>query len=146
MIRLFTLAMLLTSGMALAQSTQMGPIGRWRTFDDRSGRERGLVAISANDGVLNGVIVSTIDPAEGRHVCEKCTDERHNKPILGLDILHGLRQDGDEWTGGHILDPETGSIYQCKLHLEDGGRKLVLRGYLGISIIGRSQTWLRADP
>ena len=146
MIRLWLVAMLLLPVLATAQTGQLEPLGHWRTFDDLTGLERGVVAISAKDGLLNGVIVSTIDPEEGRHVCEKCVGEQHNQPILGLKILHGLRQDGDEWTGGRILDPETGVVYRCKVHMEDNGRKLVLRGYLGISLLGRSQTWLRADP
>jgi uncharacterized protein (DUF2147 family) len=64
---------------------------------------------------------------------------------MGLDILTGLRADGDEWTGGEILDPDTGKVYKAKIKLTDGGKKLVLRGFIGFSLIGRSQTWVRAE-
>jgi uncharacterized protein (DUF2147 family) len=60
-----------------------------------------------------------------------------------MTILRHMHQDGDEWSGGEILDPENGKTYRAKMKLTDGGQKLVLRGYIGISIFGRSQTWLR---
>ncbi len=139
--RRLVLAWLLLSAPAHADTAS--PLGDWRTFDDRTGHERGLVRIyETNDG-LAARILGTIDPAEGQHVCEKCTDDRKNKPIIGLEILRGMHRDGDGWSGGRILDPESGSIYRCEMHLEDNGRRLVLRGYIGISLFGRSQTWLR---
>jgi uncharacterized protein (DUF2147 family) len=121
------------------------PVGSWRTFDDHTGKERGRVRIWDQDGALYGSVESTIDPEEAKRSCVKCTDDRKDKPIIGLNIIRGLRPDGQRWSGGEVLDPETGSIYRCTLRLEDGGRKLVLRGYLGVSLLGRSQTWLRAD-
>ncbi len=72
-----------------------------------------------------------------------CTDDRKDKPVQGLQIIRGMQPDGDAWTGGTILDPETGTIYRCSMHLADGGRTLVVRGYIGISLLGRSQTWIR---
>ena len=130
-------------GPAWAASRDASPVGLWRTFDDHTGRERGLVRIWEQNGRLFGSIVSTVDPAEGKRTCEKCPDDRKNSPILGLNIIRGLRPDGDQWSGGEILDPETGSIYRCSMRLEDQGRKLVVRGYIGFSLLGRSQTWLR---
>jgi uncharacterized protein (DUF2147 family) len=62
-----------------------------------------------------------------------------------MEILRHMRPDGDEWSGGEILDPETGKTYRAKMRLEDGGRKLIVRGYIGFSLFGRSQTWLRTD-
>jgi uncharacterized protein (DUF2147 family) len=64
--------------------------------------------------------------------------------VIGLDIIRGLHQDGEQWSGGEILDPENGATYRCSIRVEDGGRKLVVRGYVGFSLLGRSQTWLRA--
>lgn len=122
----------------------VSPVGLWRTFDDHTGRERGKVRIWEDRGILYGQIVAVLDPEEAKKVCVPCTDSRKDQPIIGLPIIRGLRPDGNGWSGGEILDPETGSVYRCRMHLEDSGRKLVVRGYLGISLIGRSQTWLRA--
>jgi len=129
------------AGPALAQ--QPSPVGIWRTFDDHTGLERSLVRISDTAEGLAARVVSTVDPKEGEHVCDKCTDDRRDQPIIGLEFMRGMKPDGEEWNGGRVLDPETGSVYRCEMHLEDGGRKLVLRGYIGISLLGRSQTWLR---
>ena len=118
--------------------------GLWRTFDDRTGRERAAVLIQRRGELLSGRIVGVVDPAEGARICELCQGERKDKPILGLTIITGMRPDGDHWDGGQILDPQTGSVYRCTMRLADGGRKLIVRGFVGISLFGRSQTWLRA--
>lgn len=136
------LAALLTGPVLAGPAT---PVGLWRTFDDNTGRERGLVRIWQQNGMLFGSVEGTVDPAEGNRTCEKCRDDRHGKPILGLNIIRGLKQEGDRWTGGEILDPQNGQTYRCWIRLEDAGRKLVLRGYVGISLLGRSQVWLRAQ-
>ncbi len=130
----------------IAFAAALTPVGTWRTFDDHTGRERSLIQIDDKGGVLVGRVLSTVDPADSNHVCEKCDDDRKNKPIIGLEIIRGMRKDGDEWDGGRVLDPETGSVYHGTMHMEDGGEKLVLRGYIGISLFGRSQTWVRAAP
>ncbi len=131
---------------AISAGVQAQPTvtGLWRTFDDRTGRERAAVLIQSQDGVLTGRIVSVVDPAEAARVCELCQGGRKNKPILGLTIITGMHRDGDHWGGGQILDPQTGSVYRCILRLADGGRKLIVRGFVGIALFGRSQTWLRA--
>lgn len=144
LISVAVLAILLQPGVSQGQPADgPTPVGRWRTFDDRSGQERGLVLIEEHGGMLTGRVVGILDPHEAVRVCEKCTDARKGQPILGMTILTGLRHEGDRWTGGEVLDPETGSVYHCSMRLEDGGAKLVLRGYIGISLFGRSQTWLR---
>ncbi len=122
------------------------PVGDWRTFDDRTGKERSLVRIVEIGGELRGRILATTDPADSNKTCETCTDDRKGQKTIGLEVIRGLHQDGDHWDGGRALDPETGSTYHVTLHLEDGGKKLVLRGYIGIPLFGRSQTWLRATP
>lgn len=137
--------LLLLTGHGVAAPEPPSPVGTWRTFSDKTGRERGLVRIWAQNGVLFGSIEGTIDPAEAKRTCDKCRDDRHGKPVLGLNIIRGMRQDGDRWTGGEILDPETGETYRCSMRLEDGGRKLTVRGFVGVSLFGRSQTWLRAQ-
>jgi uncharacterized protein (DUF2147 family) len=144
LISVVVLAILVQAGASPAQpAAGPTPVGRWRTFDDRSGQERGLVRIEEHGGLLSGRVVGILNPQEAVRVCEKCTDARKGQSILGMTILTGMRREGDRWVGGEILDPETGSVYHCSMRLEDGGVKLVLRGYIGISLFGRSQTWLR---
>ena len=121
--------LLALTGAASAQGLS-SPVGLWRTVDDKTGRENGAVRVSESNGALS---------------CTKCDDDRKGKPLVGLDIMRGLKRDGDAWDGGTILDPETGGIYKSNLHLTDGGQKLVVRGYIGVSLLGRSQTWIRSQ-
>lgn len=138
------LILLALCGAASAQGAA-SPVGLWRTIDDKTGRENGAVRILESGGALYGRIERITDPARASLACVKCSDDRKGKPLIGLDIMRGLKRGGDVWDGGTILDPETGSIYKSSLRLDDGGQKLVVRGYLGISLLGRSQTWIRAQ-
>ncbi|MGO8855952.1 MAG: DUF2147 domain-containing protein [Steroidobacteraceae bacterium] len=80
----------------------------------------------------------------GEHrVCVPCSDERKDQPIIGLIIIRNMKPDGNEYDGGDILDPDSGSVYRCKMHVERDGSRLALRGYIGFSLLGRSQTWER---
>lgn len=130
------------STLALAQST---PAGTWHTIDDSTGKPRGVIEIAEKDGVFSGKLVKSLVPTEGApKVCDKCTDSRKDQPIIGMTLLTGLRKTADnEWTGGEILDPETGKLYKCKMSMADDGKKLNVRGFIGISLIGRTQTWVR---
>jgi len=121
------------------------PAGLWKTIDDKTGKPRGLVRIYEQNGQFFGRIQASFDPKETAERCDKCTDDRKDQPVIGMVILRRLKKSGAEYDGGDILDPDTGTIYRCKLRLEDQGRKLLLRGYLGISLLGRSQTWLRQE-
>jgi uncharacterized protein (DUF2147 family) len=118
------------------------PVGVWKTFDDKTGAARVIVRIYEDNGRLFGKIVSSFTPGAESRVCKVCTDERKDQPILGLIIIRNMKADGGEYAGGDILDPESGSVYRCKMHVEDGTR-LIVRGYIGISLLGRSQTWQR---
>jgi uncharacterized protein (DUF2147 family) len=120
------------------------PVGLWRSFDDRTGEARGLIRIYEVDGTLHGKVEQIFIPADRGRVCERCTDDRRGKPILGMDIFRDLRPEGDGWAG-HILDPQTGNIYTCTGHLAQNGQEFVLRGYILVTLLGRSQTWQRAD-
>ncbi len=122
------------------------PVGLWHTVDDRTSKPRGTVRIEQQDGLLTGRIVSTIDPADAAHTCEDCPGDRKGQPIIGLQIIRNMRPNGDHWDGGTILDPETGKTYHCTMALHDNGHRLVVRGYIGISLFGRSQSWLRTPP
>ena len=75
----------------------------WRTFDDRTGRERGLIRIWEQDGILYGSIAGTLDPTEVKRICDKCRDDRKGQPIMGLNIIRGMKRNSDGWGGGQIL-------------------------------------------
>ncbi len=136
----------LASALALAQST---PAGVWKTIDDATKKEKSLVRITDNAGVYIGKIEKLLDPtAKQDAVCDKCTDERKDKPILGMTIITGVKQSAsaaDIWDGGHILDPNDGKVYKVRLSPADGGKKLDVRGYIGMPMLGRTQTWLRVE-
>lgn len=128
----------------LAQKT--GPIaGRWQTVDDATHKPRGVVRLYERDGAVFGRIEAVLDPKEAAERCTDCRDERKDQPVVGMVIVRNMRRHGDEYSGGDILDPDTGSVYRCRMRLEDGGKKLVVRGFIGFSLLGRSQTWLRMD-
>lgn len=123
------------------------PVGVWQTIDDNTHQPKALVQISQNDdGTLSGKVIKGLNPADnpGKR-CTACTDDRKDQPILGMTIIKSMKQDGEKWDGGNILDPENGKVYKCNMRLEDGGEKLVVRGYIGVSLLGRSQTWIRQD-
>ena len=129
---------------ALASAADLGsPLGLWKTFDDKTGSARAIVRIYEQGGKYFGRIESSFVPGAEHRVCEVCTDDRKNQPIIGMVILRGLSQHGEEYSGGDILDPDNGSVYRCKMRLQDSGRQLSVRGFIGISLLGRSQTWTR---
>jgi uncharacterized protein (DUF2147 family) len=121
------------------------PAGLWRTIDDKTHKTRGLIRIFEKDGAIFGKIEASFDPVEAKEVCNKCDGDRKGKPVIGLVIMRDMKKRGPEYGGGDILDPDTGSIYRCRMTLEDGGRKLTVRGYLGVALLGRSQTWIREE-
>ena len=139
------LASVLLCGALAAHAQTDTPVGVWQTIDDQTGQPKALVQISADaNGDLSGKVIKGLsgkDQPDRR--CTACTDSRKDQPILGMTIIDGMKKANDGWDGGHILDPENGKVYRCKMHTEDGGQKLVVRGYLGIALLGRSQTWVR---
>jgi len=88
-------------------------------------------------------VEASLNPQTAGRVCDKCKDERKGQPIVGMVIVRGIRKAGDEFGGGEILDPDTGTVYRCKMRLIENGARLLVRGYIGISLLGRSQTWTR---
>lgn len=135
-----------STAVALAQD-KISPVGLWKTIDDHTHQPKALVEISQSaDGTLSGKVVKGLNSSDSpERRCTKCKDERKDQKIVGMTIIKDMKPDGDHWAGGNILDPENGKVYKCKLTLEDGGSKLIVRGYIGVSLLGRSQTWLRAD-
>lgn len=129
-----------------AAADPLSPVGIWTTVDDSTGKPKSLIRIAERNGELYGSIVKLIDPPGGNAnpVCDKCSGSLQNKPVVGMTIMRGLRRDGDEWNGGTILDPESGNTYKVYLEVLEGGKKLKVRGYVGISLLGRTQYWRRA--
>jgi uncharacterized protein (DUF2147 family) len=128
---------------------QLTIAGNWKTIDDESRTAKALVQITEVAGIFTGRIHKLLPPDSAQDAtCEECTDERKNQPIVGMTILRSVRQssaDAGIWDGGDILDPETGKVYRVRLRPLEGGEKLELRGYLGIPLLGRTQTWIRVD-
>ena len=121
--------------------------GLWQTIDDKTGAPKGQVEIRQEaDGTYVGKIVK-ITPRAGytpKTTCVDCPAPYTNKPILGLDVLTGLKHSsGNNYTGGRILDPNTGKVYSMKAKLSTSGKRLTLRGYVGVSALGRNQVWIR---
>ncbi len=142
---LLSIALLACAGAACAQAT---PVGLWKTIDDNTGKERTLVRITETAGVVSGRIEKRLDPtAQPDDKCVKCSDDRKDQPLQGLEIIRGLKKaDGaDRWEGGSVLDPEEGKLYKARLTPLEGGKKLELRGYVGVPLLGRSQTWTRVE-
>ena len=115
----------------------------WKTIDDKTHKPRGTVRIYEQNGEYFGRIESSFNPAEQMEICDKCTDDRRDKPIIGLVILRGMVKRGSEYTGGEILDPETGSVYKCRYTLSGDGGMLEVRGYFVARLLGRTQVWKR---
>jgi uncharacterized protein (DUF2147 family) len=136
------LAMVVALGReARAQAT---PVGLWNTISDKDGKPEAVVEIREVNGQLSGVVRELLVAADPQDsICGKCTDDRKGQRVVGMEILRHMHRDGDEWSGGEILDPENGKTYRATLKLAAGGQKLQVRGYIGMPIFGRSQTWLR---
>ncbi|HYO68373.1 MAG TPA: DUF2147 domain-containing protein [Archangium sp.] len=143
---LATLTLLFTTS-ALAQEASASAVGRWTTIDDETKKPKSVVTIYEEGGKLYGKIEKLFrEPNEEQNpLCDKCEGALKNQPIIGMVILRDLKKDGNEWTGGTILDPANGKTYKCKLAIEDGGKKLKLRGFIGIALIGRTQYWVRTE-
>ena len=124
---------------------QPSPLGTWYTLSDTDGKPRGIIVVREVDGRLVGVLTGSFAASDSiSPVCDNCPGDRNGKPVFGMEIVRGMRPDGAGWSGGEILDPDTGKVYKANMHLADNGNKLVVRGYIGVSLFGRSQTWVRA--
>lgn len=136
---------LLAAGAAWAQTT---PVGLWKTIDDKTKSERALVRISESGGVFSGRIEKLLAAdAKPDAKCDKCEDDRKDKPIVGLEIVRGVKKADAEntWDGGTILDSAEGKVYKVRMQPADGGKKLEVRGYVGMPMLGRTQTWVRVE-
>lgn len=127
------------------QGEDVTPLGVWKTIDDITHKPRALIRLFERGGEIFGRIEASFDPKEAHEICDKCSGDRKGQPVVGMEVLRHMRKHGGEYSGGDIVDPETGWVYKCKFTLEDEGKKMTIRGYLGFSLLGRSQTWYRAE-
>lgn len=141
--RLCTYLIMVLALLPMATSAQNSPIGRWKTIDDETGKVKSIVEISqAANGTLQGKVVEVLQSDRGPNpTCDKCSGANKDKPVKGMTILWGLKQDGDEWNGGTVLDPAKGKTYKSKVELLEGGKKLGMSGC--IAFICRQQVWVR---
>lgn len=142
---------LLISLSTVVHAQDMDIVGTWKTIDEQTGYSRADVVISKNaDQSYSGKIIK-IRPLPYKalvETCSKCKGKLKDAPYVGLEILSGFKQDAKnpkEYIDGHVLDPLSGKIYRGKAKLSPNGQRLSLRGYVGVSALGKSTTWLRAD-
>jgi uncharacterized protein (DUF2147 family) len=147
---LLVAAAMLASGSVLAANDS--PVGKWKTIDDATHQAKSIVEITDQDGQLEGKILELLNRSpediarDGEQpVCAKCTDARKGQPLVGMVIMTGVTQDGDKWDGGRILDPKNGKTYKVSLKVINGGQNLEVHGYIGFSLLGRTQTWERVE-
>ena len=144
-VRAFAALMLLMVSTC-ALSADPTPAGLWQAVDPDTKQPTGWFLISDHDGVYDGIIAKMfLQPGEDPDVvCDKCKDDRHDHPWLGLEIIRDMKPDGDnKYDGGTILDPRDGNVYDAMMTLAPDGQTLIVRGYLGISLLGRNEYWTR---
>lgn len=126
----------------LAAAADPTPVGVWKTIDDKTGKPKGLIRIFERSGEYFGKIEASLADHK-KERCDVCTDDRKDQPLIGMEVLRHMKKNGNEFTNGDILDPDNGSVYRCKMKLDDQGKKLQVRGFIGFSLLGRTQTWIR---
>ena len=141
-----TLAACLIFGLhaASAQTVEPTAAGLWAQVEE-NGKVGGWFLIAERNGIYEGTIVKMfLQPGEDPNpICTKCSGEEKNQPSMGLTIIKGMKRKGMDYQDGTILDPRDGSVYHALMKVSPDGQSLTVRGYLGISLLGRSQTWKR---
>ena len=139
------LALVAAVGSVSAQNT---PLGVWKTIDDKTKTERAQIRITEAGGVFSGKLEKLLAAdAKQDALCDKCSDDRKDKPMVGLEVVRSVKKGDAEntWDGGTILDAAEGKIYKVRLQPTDGGKKMEVRGYIGAPMFGRTQTWIRVE-
>ena len=136
---------LLTTFFLIAAFTAQSQtiFGKWHSTNEDTGEVDSVIEVYEKNGKAFAKVIEIKNPKRKNAVCDLCTDENKNKPVLGLNILTGLEKEGEEWSGGKILDPRNGKVYKCYIKLETEN-KLKIRGYIGFSLIGKTAYWTRA--
>lgn len=140
---LAALILAVAPALALAQAT---PVGLWKTIDDKTKSERALLRITEEGGVITARIEKLLAP-DAKQTCDKCTDDRKDKPMIGLEVVRGVKAGSEAgvWEGGTILDAAEGKIYKVRMQPIEGGAKMEVRGFVGMPLLGRTQTWIRVE-
>lgn len=143
----FVLAAAATIIAPSARADDTSPVGLWKSIDDVTGQPKSLVRISESNGELSGRIEKLFRPAglDQSPRCTLCEGARKDQPVIGMVFMSGLKKSGDEFSGGEIVDPDSGKVYKSKITLIEGGKKLSVRGYIGVPMFGRSQVWVRQE-
>ena len=145
-ITLATLSLAMTSAVFASNPLE----GIWQQIDDKSGSPKAIIEIrQAENGTFVGKIIK-VTPRVGykpQEKCNQCPAPYTNQPILGMDVLTGLKhvEGTNNYEKGKVIDPLAGKIYDARVRLNSTGKRLTLRGYVGVSALGRSQTWIRQD-
>lgn len=132
----------LVFAFSFANAQKKSVLGKWKSIDDETGKALAVVHIYEDEGKIFGKVAEIINPKDRDKLCTNCSGKDKDQPILGLTVIRGLEKDGDEYNGGKILDPKYGKFYKCYINLENEN-KLKVRGYIGISLLGRTQFWHR---
>jgi uncharacterized protein (DUF2147 family) len=135
----------LVRAQAAQAANSPSPVGRWKTVDDATGKVKSIVAIRQENGKLYGTIETLFDPPVPHPTCYLCTGELKDRPLVGLQVLSGFVQNGNQWSGGQVLDPESGRIYRASLSVDAGGKTLRLHGYFVVPLLGRTEHWQRVE-
>ena len=136
------LSFLLCPLLAFSQVSSI--VGTWKTIDDKTGEAKSIVRIyKETNGKYYGKVEKLFQNPNGK--CDKCKDENKGKPILGMVIITDMKEKGDKLDGGYILDPADGKQYSATISYDKDSGKLKVRGYIGISVVGRNQYWVKAD-
>lgn len=138
--KIITIVLLFATTLFYAQNKSV--LGKWKTIDDETGKAKSIVEIYEKSGKIYGKVIEVLDMVHKDDLCKDCPGEDAKKPILGITVIKGLSKDGAEYGGGKILDPKNGKLYKCFIALE-GNDKLKVRGYIGFSLLGRTQYWYR---
>ena len=130
--------------ISLSSLAQLSPVGTWNTVDEKTGEVKSQIRVTEANGTITGAIAKLLRAdAKQDAVCDQCTDDRKDKPLIGMQIIRGAKkaEGKDVWEDGKILDPENGKTYGLRLTPIEGGKKLEVRGSVGP--FGRTQTWVR---
>jgi len=145
LLRIIVSSALLGAAVTPLGATEPSAVGLWEQVDENSGKAESWFKVTERNGVYEGTIVKIFfKPGEDPNwICDKCGGAERGKPVLGLTLIKGMHRHGDTYEDGTIMDPRDGSVYHAVMRLSPDGRKLEVRGYVGISLFGRSQIWNR---